>query len=510
VRNPLDGIVHQEERPSEETDKWTRQLPHLRLVDDETWEAAQKILKKNKQSAQHRHQSDGRWKGSRPGDSADHPRHLLSGLLQCACGAFFIVGGANGKYLLCPSYAEGTCACKTQLRRDVAKKLIHDTVSRCILSQQAWKEAVLQEAVAAWKLEAVQQPVDVRRLEKELADVDRKIQRLLDSLENGEDPDIRQRLQERRRDKESLTRELRRAQQVPEKPTAEPTLAWVEEHMRNLSDLLQGEEPAAARALRKLVGGKIPVREIREPGRKRFFLRGTLAISMGQMSGTLAALHGRGSCDPGDPSADQESSEALQQQDGGSKRLSKELDIDFRTPTPLSAEADRAKELYDQNLLSAQIAARMGCARNHVTKLLQFWHESRGLVMLDGRKRRATLAKKQTGTPLHEALADEAKSLWDEELADVQIAERLGCSPPTAVAAVEHWFRSHGQSMPSHEDRRRYVMDRMVRLYEEGKPLRAIAVEVGMCSRSVTLLLRERLQQDGRIMQDGRNRRRKQ
>ena len=37
----------------------------------------------------------------------------------------------------------------------------------------------------------------------------------------------------------------------------------------------------------------------------------------------------------------------------------------------MDAEADRAKELSDQNLLNAQVAAKMGCSRARVTELLQ-------------------------------------------------------------------------------------------------------------------------------------------
>jgi hypothetical protein len=47
----------------------------------------------------------------------------------------------------------------------------------------------------------------------------------------------------------------------------------------------------------------------------------------------------------------------------------------------------------------------------------------------------------------------------------------------------------------------------MLALYEEGRKIKEIAAEVGMCTQSVTLLLRERFATLGRTMPDGRTRR---
>lgn len=96
-RNPMTGDVRQEPRPTEETEKWIRSFPQLRIIDDQTWAAAQERLAANKKRHQHRHKSNGTWNGSKFGDAANHPRHLLSGLLQCRCGAFLNVGGTDGR-----------------------------------------------------------------------------------------------------------------------------------------------------------------------------------------------------------------------------------------------------------------------------------------------------------------------------------------------------------------------------------------------------------------------------
>ena len=127
--------------------------------------------------------------------------------------------------------------------------------------------------------------------------------------------------------------------------------------------------------------------------------------------------------------------------------------------------------------------------------------------MPDGRKRRAGLPRKQAGQPLYEQLAEAAKGLWDAGLAEVQIAARLGCSPPTAAAAVASWHAARGLPAPSHAGRRTALVDKMKACYDQGLPIREIAREVGLCGRSVTLLLRERFASLGQAMPDGRTRR---
>ncbi|MBL8798464.1 MAG: hypothetical protein JNM56_31505 [Planctomycetia bacterium] len=122
--------------------------------------------------------------------------------------------------------------------------------------------------------------------------------------------------------------------------------------------------------------------------------------------------------------------------------------IDYREQTEHEWEGQRAKELYDQGLMYKEIAARLGCGPNWVTKLLQGWLGTHGQTLLDGRQRRALLARKQVNSTMYEQLADEAKGHWDQGLADVQIAVWLNYSPPTVIAAVEHWHRSRGLERP--------------------------------------------------------------
>jgi hypothetical protein len=64
---------------------------------------------------------------------------MLSGLLRCeVCGAVFHVAGAYGKYLRCPNWAKGVCTCKTQVRRELAERMILEAIGQRILSNPTW------------------------------------------------------------------------------------------------------------------------------------------------------------------------------------------------------------------------------------------------------------------------------------------------------------------------------------------------------------------------------------
>src|SRR5262249_41439229 len=152
---------------------------------------------------------------------------------------------------------------------------------------------------------------------------------------------------ERRRERETLVQQLRAIESVPARLTEEPTMEWIELELRNLSNVLRGAAPAAAFALRKLVGGMIPVREIREPGRGRYYLLGTVRISMGTVFEALDLNRehtGDESCRHGATPNPARASAELGQ---GTEPGVAEFEIDFRTPSPLTTLAEHAKELAD-------------------------------------------------------------------------------------------------------------------------------------------------------------------
>jgi transposase len=239
--------------------------------------------------------------------------------------------------------------------------------------------------------------------------------------------------------------------------------------------------------IRLLTGGRIVLQQQGERRRHGGWLQGRFVVRL------LPFLVGQALASPGESEA--------------AASAGTEIVIDFREPPQRTAESERAKELYDQGLLGVEIAVRLGCTRSWVSKLLQDWQAAHGEALVDGRQRRRTLVRKLATPTLPEELAEQAKALWDQGLADVQIAVQLNCSPPTAKVAVEHWHRARGLEPPNAADRRSALLARMEAMYEQQHSLRAIAQAVGMCSRSVTLLLRAHYASQGRALPDGRARR---
>ena len=102
------GDVFQELRAPEEAEKYRRQMPELRLIDDETFQKAQEFLAENRRRAAMGRNEDGEFVPGRNGGDNRLGSHLLSGLIVCGtCGRKLHVGGAARKYLVCPAYVQG-------------------------------------------------------------------------------------------------------------------------------------------------------------------------------------------------------------------------------------------------------------------------------------------------------------------------------------------------------------------------------------------------------------------
>jgi site-specific DNA recombinase len=253
-RDPLTGQIYKELRPEEETQGWIRRFPDLRIIDDETFAAAQLRLDKNEDDCAAFRGDDGKLTGSPKGASG--PRHLLQGRIRCAaCGSTLYVGGARGQYLICPAFRNGLCRCRTMLPRDLAKRLILEEIGRRILSDEAWRRAVQEEALKAWNELQSTVPAELNVAQKQLSAIEQRIARIVDQIEDGlADPDVKHRLADRRREKEQLARTIAKLRTATTSRPPQPTPEWIDEQLKSLNEVLSSETPAAAIALANLIG----------------------------------------------------------------------------------------------------------------------------------------------------------------------------------------------------------------------------------------------------------------
>jgi DNA invertase Pin-like site-specific DNA recombinase len=456
VRDPLTGKIRKKDRSPEECQKWLRDFPHLRIIDDETFELAQQLLKENDDACAEKRGEKGKLKGSKPGAGAKHPRHLLSGVIKCReCGRTFYVGGANGKYLFCPGYHMGTCTCQTQLRRDRAEQMILEEIGRRILANPAWRQLVFEETLKAWNMHQAHVPAELAAAEKALAEVQQKIANLVDRMENGQGgPELDERLAQRRAEKRILTEKVERLRRTNADRPPLPTQAWVDEQLHKLGEVLAHGTPAAAHALRDLVGGQIIVTEIRRDGHQRHYLQGRFTMRVPAVVQAILGSQGT----PGQPNPDLPGT------------VGEEIVIDFREPPPYEVESERAKELYDQGWLMVRIAQEMGKAKSYVRKLIASWFTSRGLPVPDGRGRRSTLEQKHQAPPTFEALADPVAALLGENLLLQEIGQRLGCCSETVTKVMDYLRTVRGLEIPDGRTRRKNLDRKVSHPRGQGKP----------------------------------------
>jgi DNA invertase Pin-like site-specific DNA recombinase len=441
VRDPLTGNRHQEDHPPEETEKWLRHFPHLRLIDDETFEQAQRLLQKNDEVYGAVRKKKGKLAGSSREASRRHPRHLLQGLLVCKeCESTLSVGGSGAEYFFCPGYVMGICSCKTQLPRALARTMVLDEIGRRVLANPAWRQIALDELAKSWASREAEQPGDLAAAEKALAEVKQFIKNLVDQTEKGNaPPELSERLAQRRLEKQEWTETVERLRRTMENRRPAPTEAWVDAKLARLDETLSGETPAAAHALRDLVGGQIILTEIRRPGHERHYWQGRFTI---RTSAIVQVLSGTNDQSPQPVTTDP-------------NLPGEEVVIDFRQPPQYEVESERAKELFDQDWLMIRIAQEMGRKKSYVRKLIKHWFESRGLPVPDGRARRSSLTQKHLVPPTFEALADPVLALLEEDLLIEEIAARLDVCRDTITKVIKYLRAVRGLDIPDGRTRRK-------------------------------------------------------
>ena len=427
VRNPLTGKITQEDRSPEEWAEFERERPELRIIEDEQFFRAQGILDDNQNRMKAVRQPSGQVRGSTR--DSQNPRHLLQQLIHCSsCGSTFKVAGAQGRYLKCDGYSSGRCPVRTQLPRERAERMILERIGQLILHDSVWRQEVVRQTLQMWSAQQQQQPAEQHGLERQIAALDTKMERILDAIElGGSSAELQDRLRQRRREREELQRSLASLnRQMPQRQTP-PTAEWVAEQLQQLHTILHSAEPAAGVALRELIGG-ITVTEVTPEQRKQKFLRGEFAINRRSLIQHVKFA---------------DSEPLISESD--------RIIINFCDAPPWSDYTERVKELYDAGLRFRDIARTLGCHRTWAQKAFAEWHRLRGEPVPDGRTAKARLQPSSQS----EALTERAKQLWDEGRPMQEIAVEMGCCRDTVTAMIRTWYSSRGMRVPDGRTRRK-------------------------------------------------------
>jgi len=442
-RNPLTGQVTQEERDEEETNQWLREFPELHIIDDQTYEAAQKFLDENSRRCAESRSGDGRLRGSPAGNGR---QHLLSSLVECGrCGRTLHVGGAHGKYLECPGHRKGACECRTQLPRVRSEHQILDIIGERLLTNPNWREAVYEAMSRAWHDQISSGPDKARELKSQVNECERRIDRLVTTIETSDDPDpdLLKRLAERRAERQDFARRERQLQSQPIATPTPPTREWADQQLARLGELLGSGTPAAADALRNVLHGPIVVEEVTVPGKKRRFWRGKLVFDLIRVVSAVRTTPPRM-----DNSAESEPA------------LTETIMIDFREESRAEQLAERAWELYEQGLMYVEIAEQLEISQMYVTKVIRTAATQRGITSLDGRHRKAGHDRKRTPPPPCRAIQNEVMQMLGEGLLMREIATHFHVSLNLLTRSVAAWHIERGLPVPDGRTRRKSLLIR--------------------------------------------------
>ncbi|MGY3496320.1 recombinase family protein [Bradyrhizobium sp. USDA 4502] len=277
VKDPATG--KRVSRPNPESQWIRKEVPHLKIVDDELWQAARA-----------RQQQISALFGPSPANTregrakrlhlANRPVSLLSGLLTCGCCGGKIGILTPNRYGCLNHHRRATCANNRTITRDKIEARVLAGLKDCLVSSQAVAEAVRAYAAEMNRLNhdrRAQAETDHRALQK----IERAVAGIMAAIEDGlYQPSMRARMDELERQKAEITA---RQSQAPANITdVHPNIANV--YRRNVARFTEAlAEPDGGReaveALRSLIG-----EIVLNPGKKRGEV---LAELRGELMGIL-------------------------------------------------------------------------------------------------------------------------------------------------------------------------------------------------------------------------------
>ncbi len=409
---------------------------NLRIVPDELWYRAQDLLANERRPS-----------GRRPvdGDRASRPR-LLNGVFVCPeHGRQLLVSGAYGGVLFCPVCRVLMAEKRplfSHLNRVMAVRLTCEKLAELVRFDDDLVALIItacqREAEAAQR----PNPETLARLRQQDSKLASKIafNRRNPGDTEEEQAETEKLLRELRAERTTALADLAAYEAAQNCTVTPPTREEVQEMLADLGQILTSAAKAetdselriARRIIDELTGGRIEVFQLGERKAQRGWLQGRFKVRL--LSFLIERVTGV---------------RPLENEDGI------EVVIDYCEPPEIIALSEKAKALYDAGMMNARIAKELGRARSYVTKLLKYWHESRGLVMPDGRSRRATLTQKHMEPPPYQQIADDVMRRYQQKMLLQDIADAFKVDRNTITAVIRWWHESRGLPVPDGRARRK-------------------------------------------------------
>lgn len=409
----------------------TKQIERLRLVDDELWCAAQKLLA---EEAHH---------GGRKAKIKDRRRRpdCLENLFYCEAHEHrMYVGGTYGRYYFCPVCKR---TAEPALRRNLNREVALTVLSRwCALLIQT--DADLVERVIGRCREHAERaqksdPQVVSALREKEVRINRKIEFILENpgLSSDDERENAAALAIARRERAAIKAEIRGLEAAAVRPVIVPTGDEVRAKLNEFAETLKNagesdndiEVAAVRKLLRSITGGQVRVSQVADPERERGgYLQGRFKPQI--VSTTLDEFGMR------------EGIEARHQ-----------VTLEFVRPCLVEDLGERAVPLYEQKLSLNEIARQLGVRRSVVVKALRRTLANSGTAMSDGRARRWKLPGRPI--PKYQKIADEVMRFVQEQRLFGWIAEHFGVSANLITQSIRWWHESHGLPVPDGRTRRR-------------------------------------------------------
>jgi DNA invertase Pin-like site-specific DNA recombinase len=275
IKNPDTG--RRVQRLNKLADWTVHDVPHLRIIDEELWQAV-----KRRQGEVVRPRTD-RYT-TNPLNDQHRPRFLLSGLLTCGtCGGGYTIR-AKDRYGCATRGRQGTCSNAHTITRQELERRVLDGLRSSLLTPELVAEFIT-EYQREWNRLQSQRGQEAVKRDRRLVDVRRRIAGLVDGIERGI---ITATTKERLEALEAEKAELEQTPVEQPLPSIHPNLAelYRGKVARLEEELADPEVAADAQSLLRSMISAIVI----TPGAKR----GEVALELhGELAGILALTQGQ-------------------------------------------------------------------------------------------------------------------------------------------------------------------------------------------------------------------------